>query len=120
MREVHQALLDAALPRAEDKENGAPAVSRAYVSQLLVAFAEEQQRCASRTEEQHTHAQAGLSLPQSTSPGVLSLATGEAAPVLLEALSPQEQRVLRLLIAGQTSRKNEEECGISRLCCQEG
>jgi LuxR family maltose regulon positive regulatory protein len=118
MREVLQMLLDTALPGAEEKENGAHAVSRASISRLLMAFAEEEKRRASRTEEQPANAQAEITQislhRQSTSPSILSLAAGEAAPVLLEPLSSQEQRVLRLLVAGQTYAEIAEALIVSR------
>jgi len=74
-----EALLD------DDPSAAAVASSRAYVSRLLAAFEQEEQRRASGRD---------------ASPASLHDNPLQQAPI--EPLSLQEQRVLRLLVTGQT------------------
>ena len=74
-----EALLD------NDPSAAAVAIARSYVSRLLAAFEQEEQRGASGRD---------------ASPASLHNNLLQQAPI--EPLSPQEQRVLRLLVAGQT------------------
>jgi len=85
MKQALYMLLETA--QDDDPPTGALALSRPYLSRLLAAFEQEEQRLA------HTHQQgaAVTQLPKHQHP---------QAP--LSPLSRQEQQVLRLLVAGQT------------------
>ncbi|MDQ2903434.1 MAG: LuxR C-terminal-related transcriptional regulator [Chloroflexota bacterium] len=88
MRRVLQALLNAPV---EDST-----FSHSYVSVLLAAFEQEEQRQTKTADAPLAHPQEMLPLlPQNTS------ALAQAA--LNEPLSPQELRVLRLLVAGRSN-----------------
>lgn len=88
MRHVLQALLNAPV---EDTS-----FSRSYVSVLLAAFEQEEQSHAKMADAPPANPQETLSLlPQNPS------ALAQAA--LSEPLSPQELRVLRLLVAGRSN-----------------
>jgi LuxR family maltose regulon positive regulatory protein len=77
-----------------EEEDSTPSPSRIYIAQLLKAFAQKKQRPSSN---------------HSPSP----LATDEE-PALLEPLSGQEHRVLRLLVAGQTYNQMAQALIVSR------
>jgi LuxR family maltose regulon positive regulatory protein len=80
--------------------------SPAYVLTLLTAFEQEKQRWAQRAVAPSAHPQEILPQP---SPHPISL----AQPVLIEALSPQERRVLRLLVAGRSYVEIAQELIVS-------
>ncbi len=92
MKAVLQSLLDA----PEKQEHEALAVSRSYVSMLLVAFEQEQR---------------AQSTPR-LAPQAQGLPTAARAS-LIEPLSPQEQRVLQSLCVGRTNREIAEELVVS-------
>jgi LuxR family maltose regulon positive regulatory protein len=83
-----------------DKSAAAVSMKRPYVSRLLAVFEQEEQRGASLPDEQTAH-------PGEAQPSIPSLlgAAVSCAPALLEPLTPQELRVLRLLAAGRSNRE---------------
>jgi LuxR family maltose regulon positive regulatory protein len=95
MRRVLETLLD-----APD-----PAISISYIRRLLAAFEQEHPGC-SLTHQAHA-AQA---------PGSLALEENSSAPAQgsCEPLSPQERRVLHLLVAGRTYAEIAQELVVSR------
>ena len=90
MKQVLKTLLEA----PQDDEPGALAVSisRSYVSRLLAAFEQEERQPPLGKEA--LPATMHKTLPHSPQKADLHMP--------IEPLSPQEQRVLRLLVAGQT------------------
>lgn len=94
-----QEVLKAFLASQEDHDSSGVPLSRSYLSRLLASFEQEAQRS--------TH---GKDTRTSKSPLHSSLSTTE---MLIEPLSRQELRVLRLLIAGQTYAEMAEELVVS-------
>ncbi len=90
MEQVLRTLL--AAPQEDDPCAPAVSISRSYISRLLTTFEQEERRpTQGRDASPATTQKALLYPPQSAI---------QRAPI--EPLSPQEQRVLRLLVAGQT------------------
>lgn len=98
MRQALQALL--AAPPAD------AGFSRSYVSTLLAAFEQEEQRRAQRAATLSPDSQETSPQPQ---PGVSS----PVQSALIEPLSPQERRVLRLLVAGRSNPEIASELIVS-------
>jgi LuxR family transcriptional regulator, maltose regulon positive regulatory protein len=99
MKQVLLTLLGAALPGADeapqDDDPKTSAISRPYVSRLLATFEQEGSDAANRAlRVDAPFAKAQESQPESTAVEVQRQGA--------EPLSRQEQRVLRLLVAGQT------------------
>ncbi len=90
MKQVLKTLLEA--PQDDEPYTPAVSISRSYVSRLLAIF-EQEERGATQGRE------ASLATTQKALP---QLPQGAIQGALMEPLSPQEQRVLRLLVAGQT------------------
>ncbi|HEX6551772.1 MAG TPA: LuxR C-terminal-related transcriptional regulator, partial [Ktedonobacteraceae bacterium] len=98
-------VLKALLPALQDGKPGTPAlsISRPYVLRLLSAFEQEEDRSAQ-----------GRDAPPATTHKTLSHTPQHAVqrgPI--EPLSRQEQRVLRLLVAGQTYAEMAQELVVS-------
>ncbi|GHO73842.1 hypothetical protein KSD_16130 [Ktedonobacter sp. SOSP1-85] len=91
MKQVLQSCLDA----PQDEEQSRFAASRTYVSTLLAAFEQEQPRAQRRDAFPVPPQQILAQVPYNTS--------ADAAAALIEPLSPQERRVLRLLVAGRSN-----------------
>jgi len=90
MKQVLKTWLSA--PLQDDPTASEVSVSRPYVSRLLTAFEQEERRPSQgRNASPVTTHKALPQLPQSAVPGAL-----------IEPLSPQELKVLHLLVAGQT------------------
>ena len=90
MKQVLKTWLSA--PLQDDPTASEVSVSRPYVSRLLTAFEQEERRPSQgRDASPVTTHKALPKLPQSAVPGAL-----------IEPLSPQELKVLHLLVAGQT------------------
>jgi LuxR family maltose regulon positive regulatory protein len=85
MKQVLKMLLETS--QGDDPKIGAPALPRPYLSRLLAAFEQEEQRLA------HTHQQISTAA---------HIPTYQHPQAPLSPLSRQEQQVLRLLVAGQT------------------
>jgi LuxR family maltose regulon positive regulatory protein len=101
MRQVLKTLLNA----PHDAETSRPVVPISYVSTLLETFEQEERKHTSRASTPVSRATETLpSPPQSPS---------SAQPGLYEPLSPQEQRVLRLLVAGRTYAEIAQELIVS-------
>ncbi|HLZ56300.1 MAG TPA: LuxR C-terminal-related transcriptional regulator, partial [Ktedonosporobacter sp.] len=96
MRQVLKAVLDG----PQDDEESASPILRSYVSTLLVAFEQEEQKRTLRTDVSPVSPQEQETLSQ-TPPRLPGLASRE--PALIQALTSQEQRVLRLLAAGRSN-----------------
>jgi LuxR family transcriptional regulator, maltose regulon positive regulatory protein len=90
MKQVLRTLLEAS--QGDDADMLTISFSRPYVARLLAAF--EQEECKLTEERDATPAPAFQMLPQP--------ARSAVPCTLSEPLSQQEQRVLRLLVAGQT------------------
>jgi DNA-binding NarL/FixJ family response regulator len=86
MKHVLQSLLDA----PQDEEHDTSTVARSYVLTLLAAFEEEERRRALRIDGSPVRPREQEALPGPASRG----------SVPIEPLTPQEQRVLRLLTEG--------------------
>jgi LuxR family maltose regulon positive regulatory protein len=98
-------VLEALLAALQDGEPGTPAVSisRPSVLRLLAAFEQEEGRSTR-----------GRDAPPATTQQALSPSPQHAVqPGLIEPLSRQEQRVLRLLVAGQTYAEIAQELIVS-------
>lgn len=90
MKQALKSLLE--IPRSDAPEASAIATSRPYVSHLLAAFEQEERKLAQVREG-----------PSACLPNVLlQCEQNSLQHALLEPLTLQEQRVLRLLVAGQT------------------
>ena len=101
MKQVLKLLLEA----PQDDESGALAIpiSRSYVSRLLAAFEQEERRSTQERDASRASTQKVLvQPPQST-----------VQREIIDPLSPQEQRVLRLLVAGQTYAEMAEALIVS-------
>ena len=96
MRQVLKALLDG----PQDDEESASPILRSYVSMLLAAFEQEEQKRALRTDVPLVSPQEQETLSQ-IPPRLPGLASRR--PALIQALTSQEQRVLRLLAAGRSN-----------------
>lgn len=98
MRQFLQTLLQAPAGRERQRMT---AVSRSYVTTLLKAFEQEQQRQGRRVEISPTVAHENQELQNI------------ADPSLIEALSHQEQRVLQSICAGRSNREIAGELVVS-------
>lgn len=97
MKQVLKTLLNT----PQDDEENTPPIPRAYISTLLSAFEQEEQKFAAMEETpQSTISQERETQPPE-GPGLADSLSKMPAPV--EALTPQEQRVLRLLAAGRSN-----------------
>lgn len=96
MKRILQSFLDA----LQGQKDGATAATRSYISTLLAAFQQEEQGRSVRADAQSAR-------PQGVSPLIAQHCSGSAsnAPALLESLTPQEQRVLRLLAEGASNQQ---------------
>src|SRR6185437_15143828 len=100
MRQVLKTLLNT----PHDAEATHLVVPTLYISTLLEIFAQEERERSQRTYTSITRTTESLpSAPQST------LSAQSELPALYEPLSPQEQRVLRLLVAGRTYAEIAQE-----------
>jgi LuxR family maltose regulon positive regulatory protein len=107
MRQVLKTLLK----RPQDEEKNAAPIPRAYILTLLTAFEQEEQTFAvqgdapqtARAQEREAQPPAEMSLP-----GLMS-----GMPMPVEALTPQEQRVLRLLAAGRSNQEIAQALTVS-------
>ena len=90
MKQVLKTLLSA----RQDGQHGAPAlsISRPYVLRVLSAFEQEERRSTQDKD----------ALPATTQKTLSPTPQHAVQPGIIEPLSRQEQRVLRLLVAGQT------------------
>jgi LuxR family maltose regulon positive regulatory protein len=101
MRQVLKMLLDA--PHDDDATRHV--VPTSYVSTLLEIFEQEERKRSLRASAPVTSAEDTPSSPPQT--------ISSARPEFYEPLSPQEQRVLRLLVAGQTYAEIAQELIVS-------
>ncbi len=101
MKRVLKMLLEA----PQDDESGALAVPifRSYVLRLLAAFEQEERRSTQERDASRASTQKVLVQPPH----------GTVQRELIDPLSPQEQRVLRLLVAGQTYAEMAEALIVS-------
>ena len=99
--EPMQHVLQSLLNESQDKENNPPPFSRSYLSTLLVAFGQEDQKRTLGAETPFVHIQEVSQLP----PAPKDRAAFSTSSTLLEPLTPQEQRVLRLLVAGCSNQE---------------
>jgi len=90
MKQVLKTWLSA--PRQDDPTASEVSVSRLYVSRLLTAFEQEERRPSQRREAS----------PVTTHKALPQFPQSAAERALIEPLSPQELKVLHLLVAGQT------------------
>ncbi|EFH84022.1 LuxR C-terminal-related transcriptional regulator [Ktedonobacter racemifer] len=104
MEQVLQSFLDDTTGM-EDTANAFPTLSISHVSLLLQSFKEEKTRRARKKMEQASQVEPTHMLTPGDKP---------LSQVLLEPLTTQEQRVLRLLIAGQTYAEMAETLIVSR------
>ena len=107
MKQLLQSLLDA----PQDQGNESSSVPGSYISMLLAAFEQEKHRRATHRETPSANSRKHEDRkPLLTSlPGSI---TDE--PVLLETLTSQEQRVLRLLAAGRSNQEIAQALVVSR------
>ncbi len=90
-------------PRNNESSPASVSISRPYVSRLLAAFEQEERR--------HT---LGRDASSATTHKTLPHSPQKADPqTVIEPLSPQEKRVLRLLVAGQTNAEMAEVLVVS-------
>ncbi len=94
MKQALKRLLDT----SSDQQEGRGALSRAFVSRLLAAF----------EQEEHTRAGQAEDPPATARDGAASSAFS-----LLEPLTTQERRVLRLLAAGRSTQQIAANLGVS-------
>jgi LuxR family maltose regulon positive regulatory protein len=97
MKQVLKTLLNT----PQDDEENTPPIPRAYISMLLSAFEQEEQMHAASRDVSQPASSRVQKAQQSDTASFPDLVTGR--PVLIEALTPQEQRVLRLLAAGRSN-----------------
>ncbi|GHO98928.1 hypothetical protein KSF_089760 [Reticulibacter mediterranei] len=98
--------LQSFLNEAPNQAHAAPTTFRLFVSRLLTAFAQEEQTSALRIAVQPEDAQEQEQERRPASPS--------SPPVLLDPLTQQELRVLRLLVAGQTYDEMAQTLIVSR------
>ena len=99
MKHVLQSLFDA----PQDEEHDTSTVVRSYVLTVLRAFEEEERRRALRIDGSPVRLREQEALPGPASRG----------PVPIEPLTPQEQRVLRLLTEGLSNQEIAQELIVS-------
>jgi LuxR family transcriptional regulator, maltose regulon positive regulatory protein len=90
MKQVLKMLLEA--PQDDESSAQAVSISRSYVSRLLAAFEQEERRPTQGRDASPANMHKVLPQPPQSA----------AQRALIEPLSPQELKVLRLLVAGQT------------------
>jgi ATP/maltotriose-dependent transcriptional regulator MalT len=96
MKQILQGFLDT----SQNQENGISAAPRSYISTLLAAFEQEEQKLAARGDAPPASSREREAQP----PGEPGLpAPLSRRPVPTEGLTPQEQRVLCLLAAGRSN-----------------
>jgi LuxR family maltose regulon positive regulatory protein len=98
MKQILQSFLDA----PQDEEHGSSTVSGSYVLTLLAAFEQEEIKHTLRIDGSPVRPQEQEALPQL--PPLLPGPTS-SAPAPMEPLTPQEQRVLRLLAEGLSNQE---------------
>ncbi|HLJ36030.1 MAG TPA: LuxR C-terminal-related transcriptional regulator [Ktedonobacteraceae bacterium] len=97
MKQVLQTLLN--MPW--DDEENTPPISRTYISTLLATFEQEEQKFAARGETPQSAGSREQEIQPSGEPGLTDSLSMRRE--MVETLSPQEQRVLRLLAAGRSN-----------------
>jgi LuxR family transcriptional regulator, maltose regulon positive regulatory protein len=112
MGEPMQQFLQSLLENSPEQENETAPIPGSYVSTLLAAFEKEVRQRAMR-QETLPSASAREQAPQTPPPASLSGFASEQ-PVLLEPLTAQEQRVLRLLAAGLSTQAMAQTLVVSR------
>lgn len=98
MRRLLQSLLQGS---ADSEQPSMSAVSHSYITTLLKAFEQGQQRQEARVEASSTQADQLRPLPDGVDPSHI------------EPLSPQEQRVLQSMCAGRSNREIADELVVS-------
>jgi len=107
MKQVLKSLLN----RPQDDEESAPSIPRSYISMLLAAFEQEEQKHISKVDapQPASSGEQEAQLPEGSDlPGPVSRRSSFA-----EALTPQEQRVLRLLAAGRSNSEIASDLVVS-------
>ncbi len=107
MRQVLKALLTT----QQDEEKNTPPIPRAYILTLLTAFEQEEQRFALKGDAPQAARSPGQEAQAPAESGLPGLMSGMPVPV--EALTPQEQRVLRLLVAGRSNQEIAQALTVS-------
>ena len=102
MKQVLKTLLEA--PQDDEPHTRAVSISRSYVMRLLAIFEQEERRSIQERDASRA-ATTRRALPQSPQSSVQR--------ALIEPLSPQEQRVLRLLVDGRTYTEIAEALVVS-------
>jgi LuxR family maltose regulon positive regulatory protein len=97
MKQALKMLLEA--PSSADPGAVAIARKRSYITRLLAAFEQEEQKGAYEPDEESDNPQEALSSTLS------QLTVASHAPELLDPLTAAELRVLRLLVAGRSNRE---------------
>jgi LuxR family maltose regulon positive regulatory protein len=100
MGEAMRQLLKTLQSTPQNDEEGASPIPRAYISTLLSAF-EQEERQGQRVEPSPTMTNQLRGLPD------------DAHPSRIEALTPQEQRVLQSLCTGRSNREIADELVVS-------
>lgn len=107
MKQVLKALLNT----SQDNEENTPPTPRAYISTLLTAFEQEEQKHVSWGDMPQPASLQEQEVHLAVEPGLAGPASRISMPT--EALTPQEQRVLRLLACGRSNSEIASDLVVS-------
>ena len=107
MKQVLKTLLS--IP--QDNEENIPPISRGYILTLLAAFEQEEQKRVSRGDAPQSASSREREAQPPGEPSLSGPVSRMSTPI--EALTPQEQRVLRLLAAGRSKREIASDLVVS-------
>lgn len=111
MGEPMKQVLKTLLITPQDEEENTPPIPNAYISTLLAAFEQEEQKRVSRGDAPQSASSQERGVQPPGEPSLSGPASRISTP--MEALTRQEQRVLRLLAAGRSNSEIASDLVVS-------
>jgi LuxR family maltose regulon positive regulatory protein len=111
MEEPMKQLLKMLRSTSQEDEEGASPIPRSYIETLLSAFKQKEQKRAARGNALQPARSREREAQPPGEPGLSAPVSGMSTPI--EALTPQEQRVLRLLAAGRSNSEIASDLVVS-------